>query len=489
MPPRNTAKPKYETRPTPGSILNQAVIVRAMRDLKTPPIPWQRKAIRLLGEMRPPTDEERDQFKPLGYDLSGGVPRYRQVIASVPRQSGKSALSKGAIKARAEDSDEQLIYATAQTGTYALDHMEDIHNQLPDLYFTKQGGRGKMMWSNGSVYRTFSPNKKGGHGTSVDFAMIDEGWALTSDVLQGILPAMSARPLAQMLIISTMGDMTAITWNGLVKAGREATEDPNSTMAYIEYSAPEEEMVFDPSKWGLWMPALGLTVSKAAIQADMRLMEADPDEGRTGIIRAYGNITTETRYTLFPGEWTQKAWRVIEKPSKYVLSIDVNKEPLGASMVTGHIAEKGVATRMVEYGNLKPTWVVPKVAERIKRKEVEAVVADLDPGSATKEIEADLRAVCEAAGVPLVARRPGEVAADLGRFYEDLRQGTAFMESREELEAALSGAMKKPYRDTWLISRLQMRVDASPLLATVMAHGMAVELDLKPVVKSGFSWG
>ena len=60
--------------------------------------------------------------------------------------------------------------------------------------------------------------------------------------------------------------------------------------------------------WGRWMPALGITQSRESIRADMALMEADPDEGLSGIVRAYGNITTAARLTLFPAEWLAKAW-------------------------------------------------------------------------------------------------------------------------------------------------------------------------------------
>ena len=57
---------------------------------------WQRKAIRLLGELRPASADELGQF---GSVVAGGVPRYRQVIITVPRQSGKSTVAQAFIKA------------------------------------------------------------------------------------------------------------------------------------------------------------------------------------------------------------------------------------------------------------------------------------------------------------------------------------------------------------------------------------------------------
>ena len=48
-------------------------------------MPWQAGAARLIGELRP-----------------DGLPRYKRVIISVPRQQGKTTISKAAIKAVAE---------------------------------------------------------------------------------------------------------------------------------------------------------------------------------------------------------------------------------------------------------------------------------------------------------------------------------------------------------------------------------------------------
>ena len=112
-----------------------------------------------------------------------------------------------------------------------------------------------------STYSIFAPNKKGGHGATADAVLIDEAWTLTSEVLQGIIPAMAARPLAQMLIVTSMGTLESTVWNGLVEAGRAAVDNPDSDIAYIEYSADTEEDVFNPKLWSRWMPALGITQS------------------------------------------------------------------------------------------------------------------------------------------------------------------------------------------------------------------------------------
>ena len=219
--------------------------------------------------------------------------------------------------------------------------------------------------------------------------LIDEAWTLTSEVLQGIIPAMAARPLAQMLIVTSMGTLDSTVWNGLVEAGRAAVDNPESDIAYIEYSADHEEDVFNPKMWSRWMPALGITQSRESIRADMALMEADPEEGLSGIVRAYGNLTTAARVTLFPGEWFDKAWTVIPPPERLVLAVDVNDQPAGASIMSGHVTEDGKgAVRLIEWRAGSPKWVPAKVEEIIRQRTVEAVSADL--GGPAKQIEAEL---------------------------------------------------------------------------------------------------
>ena len=138
-------------------------------------------------------------------------------------------------------------------------------------------------------------------------------------------------------------------------------ENPGSDIAYIEYSAAHEDDVFDESKWAQWMPALGITQSRESIRADMALMEADPDEGLSGIVRAYGNITTVTRRTLFPTEWLSKAWTVFAPPERLVLAVDVNETPAGASIMSGHVTETGEgAVRLIEWRAGSPNGYPPK---------------------------------------------------------------------------------------------------------------------------------
>lgn len=450
--------PRFATKPTKGAKTWQAPVIRSAERLGTPFMPWQRSSTRIITELRP-----------------DGLPRFKTVIVSVPRQQGKTTLSRSALTARAERADDLKLYSTAQTRVYAAKHVLALGDALGGAVSVRRGiGAERVTWPNGSTLEPISPTEGGGHGDSIDFMLADEGWTLSSATMGGIRPAMIARPHSQLLIISTMGTVESSVWNGLVARGREATEDPDATMAYLEYSAPSDDAVFDESRWHQWMPALGITVSHADIRAAMADME--PAE----IIRAFGNRTTQALVSIFPGEWVERAWRVIEPPQKFALAVDVNDEPPGASVVTGHVTDEGVATRLVEWRFGSPRWIPKLVHEIVQSREVEVIVADF--GGPAKQIEADLRSIGESTYTPVEDCKPRELGADTQRFYDDLREGRAQMMRVEELELAMGGARRKQLGDLWLVSRRQMSVDASPLIATIAAHGMASELAVQPVV-------
>ena len=466
-------QPRFATKPTPRAKGWWREIEAAAYRFGTPLMPWQKGAARLIGELD-----------------AAGLPRFGTVAISVPRQQGKTALSRASIDAKAARRSRQELFGTAQTRLYAARHLEKLGRLLEELYpddvkATFGVGNERIRWSNGSTYGVIAPTETGGHGDSMAFMLIDEAWALAGGFLGGLRPAMIAVPDAQLLAISTMGTVESVVWNGLVERGRAATENPDADIAYVEYSAERDEDVWDESTWHDYMPALGFTVTHRAIRAAIEDMLADPDEGEAGVVRAFGNRTTSAKTAVFPAEKVAAAWRVIDPPPKFVLAVDVNESPVGAALATGHMFEKGdrlgAAVRIVEYADGSPHWVPSRVAEMVASGRVEAVVADF--GGPAKQFEAEIRSLCETAQVAIVARMPSQVAADTARFHQALRDGTLALDNSDALAAAIDGAVRRTGdRGLWWVARTRMQVDASPLQAAIMASGLAAELAVVPKV-------
>lgn len=473
------ARPRFATAPTPGAKTWQQDVLRTAERLGTPMMPWQKRGVRLLAELSPQLCICHDPPRPL--------PRFKTVVASVPRQQGKTVLSRGAITTVAETNDNLDIFGTAQSRQYAARHVLKLGEHLKragePVKVLRGVGAESITWPTGSTYLPISPTEGGGHGDSIDFLLVDEGWALEAHVMGGIRPALIARPHSQMLVISTMGTFDSHVWNRIVARGREAVNDPESTMAYIEFSAEHDEDVFDESKWHTWMPALGITVTREDIRS--AIADMDPTE----VVRAFGNRTVMTLVTVFPDDWVTRAWNLIEPPQRMVLAVDVNDSPAGAAVTSGHLAsvltEDGprekAALRLIEHRSGSPRWVPELLARMVRDRKVDAIVADF--GGPAREVKAEVENLCENRGVALVDRMPRDVAADTGRFYDALRNGTVVMEKAEPLVESIAGAVRKPLGDMWVVTRRPMSADASPVISAILAHGLAVELGIKPVAE------
>lgn len=453
------ARPRFQTKPTPRAPGWSRRIYSATEAITGhPPLPWQRPPMRLIAETG-----------------NGGTPRWPTVIVSVPRQSGKTTIAKAATTAKAELADDQRLFGTAQTRLDAVAHLEELALSLGDSAKSRLGvGAERITWPNGSIYRVIAPTDTGGHGPSLDWMLIDEAWTLARKFLGGVRPAMSAKPQSSMLITSTMGTVESEVWNDLVAMGREAIDDPDARIAYVEYSAPSDDAVFDESRWHEWMPALGHTVTHAHIRADMKLLEP------ADFIRGYGNRTTAAVVSIFPADWLEKAWRVIDPPQRFVVAIDVNNDPAGASVTTGHITTEGIAARLVEWRYGAPRWVPGFVADLVAARDVEAIVGDF--GGPARAIHAELKALADAQLIPLVDRVPRDFAKDTLKFYDDLRDGHIQLHKTAALAESFAAARRKDFSDTglWVVSRGRMTVDASPAISVILATGLAAELGVAP---------
>lgn len=464
--PARRARPRYETLPTKGASSWAPQIRTAAKRIGVPLMPWQGKAARLIGELDP-----------------DGYPRWDLVIISVPRQSGKTTIAKASTAAKAERHPGGDLYGTAQSRLYAVKHLEKLALALgPEVKARLGTGAERITWRNGSKYEVIAPNDSGGHGDSILWMLIDEGWKLESHVLGGLRPAMSAQPHSQMLIISTMGAVDSEVWNGLVTLGREAIDNPEAEpdfrIAYLEYSAPDDDAVFDPKRWADWMPALTEHPHREHIRrhimADMKLLP--PHE----FVRAYGNRTVASLSIVFPEEWYSQRWvSAMEPPDRMVLSLDVNEDPKGATISSGHMTTEGaIALRTIEWRLGSPNWVTAEIERIILARNVEAVVGDF--GGPARQIYGELVSLCERRGVPLVDRKPRELGGDTIGFHDALRDGSVAMERNELLETALRGAARKNIGDLWVPHRKSMRVDPSPLISAILAYGVAKEFALAP---------
>lgn len=231
---------------------------------------------------------------------------YRDVVVTVPRQSGKTTLMLALIVHRMLAAPGQVVAYGAQTRLAARGKLFDvlwpalIRSPLAGMFkILRAQGQESLRCSNGSRMILLSAEESAGHGETLDLVVLDECWAMGVATEQAVRPAMATRPNAQIWMLSTAGTDKSLWWRSKVEGGRTAVQaGMDRGMAYFEWSASEDTDVFDPATWPSFMPALGHTIDEDTVAADLAVMS--PREWR----RAYAN--------QWPDE-SDEGWAVIDR--------------------------------------------------------------------------------------------------------------------------------------------------------------------------------
>lgn len=257
--------PRWSTPRTRRRTLGPQVTATA-REIGVRLMPWQRSVLSVAMER------------------AGGRAAYRDVLISVPRQSGKSTLVLARIAWQlAERPGSRILYA-AQTRTAARQKMLsgwwprlDASPLGPELKLFRGFGSETIEHSNGSMLQLLSANEASGHGETTDLVIVDEAWVHTdARVEQAVRPTMATRPDAQLWAVSTAGTIRSVWWRGKLDAGISAAEmGLDSGTCCFDWSAGPEVNAADQQAWWRVMPALGHTIDVDTVQADLTAMGVD----------------------------------------------------------------------------------------------------------------------------------------------------------------------------------------------------------------------
>lgn len=457
-------------------------------------MPWQQYVCDVALELDPQT----------------GLPVFREIGVTVPRQCGKTALILSLMVHRVLGFGlhrRQNVLYTAQTRNDSRKKIEDDH--LPILEGSKvknlfrwrgTNGSEALLWKNRSKIGIAAATEKAGHGETLDLGVIDEAFAHVDDRLeQAMKPAMLTRQDAQLWWMSTAGKRTSTYLLSKVETGR-ALVDAGITdgVAYFEWSADPTADPASPQTWRTCMPALGHTITEAAVAADQRTMKL------AEFRRACLNVADIEG----PPEWQvigEAAWRACAQPDSTPLdpvafAIDVNWEQTHAAIavagrqVGGEREAPCAAHRpvlaegcddcrryhqrhveLVEH-HRGTGWVIPWILERVQKWSPCAVIVD-QGGPATILVPALERAWVDHGldgKVELVKPTVREVAQASGQFYDGITSKVPADRvvrhiDHPALASAVAGAMKRPLGESWAWGRKHSSVDISPVVACCLA--------------------
>jgi hypothetical protein len=415
--------------------------------LGQPLMPWQRYVADVGCELDPET----------------GLPAYREVMVTVPRQSGKTTLFLSWQLDRCLNwGRPQRSVFTAQTGKDARDKWVDElfplveHSKLAPLVRGKANvgmGNESVTFKTGSRIRLLSTSASSGHSKTLHQAVLDEIWHDEDDRReQGLRPALITVPDAQLLVCSTAGTQASTVMNRKVQAGRLAVaEDSGLGVAYFEWSAPDDWDPTDEESWWEFMPALGHTIGPEQIRPELQSLP------RAEFIRAYGNRPTGGADLVIPSEVWRRVCDPVAKPSDPVrFGLDVSQDRSSSAIVAYG------ANHHVELVEHRPGtgWVAARANELTA--EHKSTIA-LDFGGPAGVL-ADSLERCK--------RLQGrDVVQACGAMYDAIVEATVTFRTDPALDSAVDGVVKKPVGDQWVWSRKASMSDVTPLMAATIARG------------------
>lgn len=411
-------------------------------------MPWQQLAVDVGMEIDPST----------------GRLAYRELVVTVMRQSGKSVLVLGIETDRCVSwSDPQRVAYTAQTGWDARRKLVDDHAPVVtssalaktvDRVLRGAGNEG-ILFKNQSRIDVMASTGTAGHGRTLDLGVIDEAMSDEDDRReQAILPAMATRPDAQLLVVSTAGTDQSTYLRRKVETGRaEAAADRGTGIAYVEYSIPDDADIDDPETWWQYMPALGWTITEAAV-AHARASMSDAE-----FRRGFGN------------QWTSGAGERVIPEELWLAVLDADATPQApltfALDVQPDRSSAAIASAGRGQGELvdhRPgvAWTVERLTQLVGRWGGQVAI---DAGGPAAPLIRDL----EDAGLPVVLMTNPDVIGACARLYDGVADRRIRVRPHPSLDAAVAGLAKKPVGDRFVWSRTGSSADITPLMALTLA--------------------
>ena len=220
-----------------------------------------------------------------------GVPVFRSVVVSVPRQCGKTVLLACLCLHR-------MVYWSlgggAEHSVFTAQSLREAAQMWelkvwPEMVGSElvEGAGIRMRRSNdnwgffssvtGGSIRVMSSSRSAGHGSSLGLAVLDEAWDISdASREQAFLPAMRAVGDAQFWVVSTAGDVDSSYLWGKVKRGRELVRSGRcrvERVAFFEWGLPSGEDWELEENWARAVPALGFTVGLDDLRHERSVMD------------------------------------------------------------------------------------------------------------------------------------------------------------------------------------------------------------------------
>lgn len=429
------AQPLYATAPTPGCPNELAKVEKVAAALKTPLLPWQRYVIRVL------TEKNKD-----------GSYRYRTVVLTVPRQSGKTTVVRALYATRALMKNSRKSFIFAQTGKDARERLFELAEQLTHspmgkaIKVRRAAENPNISFPTGSKIQSFPPTAESTHGYSFEDAFLDEIFAFDdatgSNLLGAIIPAMQTKKDRQIIFVSTKGTPNSTFLNGWIAKGREAVKEPASDIAYFEWALEEGLDAFDSENWDFHPGLQGGLISKDDISS------ATVNLSKGEFTRAFMNRQTETLESVLDlAKWNAlEGSLTVPKRSDVAIAYEVSYDRSKAAIVAAWKDGKTTCTKVL-MTNTGTDWIQPALEEL---KELRPLTIGADKYAQNQVIADSIAADNPDFGMKLLTPEGAKTGAVA--FKARIEDGTIRHDGHLALKTGVSSAISRPMGEGWVFS-------------------------------------
>lgn len=397
--------------------------------------------------------------------------RYRYVVVHLQRRSGKSTMTfirqvhraitkrNSDLRYGAQSRREGLDIWNQQLREHLLTHAEDIgFKQRLSI------GSEALRFDNGSEISLFTPSDLTGHGVSTDDVAIDEARfhsAARGAALEAALRPTQATRDGQLWIISSAGIYGQSDWlHSWLDKGREALTNPDSNIAFFDYSIPEDADPMDIDVVAEHHPAVGRTITKEYLAAEMESMEP------YDYAREYGGLWTKNVEQVIPGHrWADCANPRRPKPTKGNLTLAFATSPTRSTSSIGAAWRDSQGLLHVALLDHRPgvDWLHPRLLELRETWQPKGIVFNA-VGPAVSVADGLRRE-----RVKLMSANSPDYCIACGALFEHILAGTVSHHAQPSLDDAVAGVGKRTLGERWVWGYKASEASISPLEAVTLA--------------------
>jgi hypothetical protein len=305
--------------------------------------------------------------------------QWPEVAVLVARQNGKTQLLETLILTRLRMG--QRVMHTAQNRTLPRESFDGVIDALerywPELKPRARRAQGQehLTLTNGGAYHIVAPTRSGARGHSNDLVLIDEVLDLDNlDFISAAKPTIMASSSAQIVYFSNAGTPDSVVLNSL-----KARADNDSSLAYLEWSAPADA---DPGGLAGWLQANPAVGHNPAILPNLEreyqahLLGGTMEVWEREYLCRWTPVTGSLPF-IEPAEWMRQDFNAPAQPGRFA-SMGIKSDPNGTrcSAVVAWPQGDGVALAVVadvtgspiDAGRLGPELMA--LATRLKCRQV-----------------------------------------------------------------------------------------------------------------------